>query len=217
MLSINKNLKRASLLLIFLGFTTLTVKAQEEASVDQLATPAKGLFNPFYFRAGLMTGMMTPWNAGPATATVGIRTEYGLSKIFSVVGDAQLNQGKSSFAGGQGTLAMRYMPFDLNKFQPYVGLGAGIGSMNKDMGGDGCRFPQAMPTFTTSTSPDEITSKEFKPHRLTGLAVFQLGVNFKFSSHFVAHAEAAYQTRISRRLDPGSMGFRVGMSYQFGK
>ncbi len=209
----NLNVKSGFVAFFIFCLTSSIVEAQDSDMVLTNLRHRNTLFNPFFFRAGFTSGVLM---GGGTNSIVGLRTEYGLSKIFSVVGDAQMNSGNSAFSGGQGTLAIRYAPFTFNRFQPYVSTGFGGGS-----GIPGhrrhCHHQQVQTTTSTQTSGDITVPVQGAHHRLMGLAVLQLGTNFKVSSHFIAQAEALFQTQISRHPEAGSIGIRMGMAYQFGK
>ena len=212
------NLSLRFAIFLILGFTATKVGAQELTARLMNASHPKGLFNPLFFRAGLTSGVLTSTTGSLTTSTIGLRTEYGLSKAFSVVGEAQVNKGNSSFSGGQGTLAMRYMPFVFKRIQPYVSVGFGVGPGKAGQGGHCHHNQQAIAVPVTQVTGETTTVLPSNPsHRLAGLAIIQIGVNLKLSSHFIAHAETLYQMHMSRHAEPGGLGFRMGMSYQFGK
>lgn len=209
----NLNLKSGFVFIFIVCLTTSIVEAQDSDIFLTNFSRRNSLINPFFFRAGFMSGVLM---GGGTTSTIGLRTEYGLSKIFSVVGDAQMNRGNNAFSGGQGTLAMRYVPFDFKRFQPYVSVGFGVGS-----GIPGhrrhCHHQQVQTSTSTQTSGEITVPVQEVHHRLIGLALLQIGTNFKVSSHFVAQAEALFQMQLSRHPEAGGIGVRMGMAYQFGK
>jgi hypothetical protein len=178
--------------------------------------PTKGLFNPLYFRAGLMTGILLPTGDSPNGTTLGIRTEYGLSKLFSIVGDAQAMRTANSFSQGQASLAARYMPFNFSRFQPYVSVGFGAGSAVKGGHGHGNCHGNPPPTTTAQANGETTTTVTTMHHHLRGFALVQVGVNFKVNAHFIAHAEGSFQTPF-KHFEPGGLALRAGMSYQFGR
>ncbi len=204
----NIALIKSAVLLFILSASTATAQ-----DITQVAR--KSLFTPFFLRVGMMSGMSTS-RLGDV-GTIGLRAEYGLSAKFSLVGDAQASKGTSAISGGQGSVAMRYQPLILGRFQPYVGAGFGVGSVSGE-GRMHCGHPP-VPTVTAVTSTTDTTPivAPTTHHHLGGIGVVQFGANFRVSSHFVASAEGAYQKQMSRHGDPGLTGFRMGMAYQFGR
>ena len=170
----------------------------------------------------VMSGLQIPVSGGVTGQTLGIRTEYGLSKLFSIVGDVQGNKSGNSFSQGQVSLAARYMPFTFNRFQPYVSAGLGAGTSNGRSQGHGhCHHQFQQPVTTTAITQangETLTPVPTTPtqRHLQGFALIQIGVNFKVNSHFFAHAETTFQTQLSRHPEPGVFAIRAGMSYQFG-
>ncbi len=206
----------------FMNFSDLSAQNADSTTVFGYVVPKpkldsngnpKHVFKPAFKRLGFTTGALIPFNGSEVGGTSGIRFEYGFSNKTSLLLDFQGNRGRdSTFAGGQGSLILRTMPFKARRLQPYFGAGWAIGGGRsggrggKGFGRDG---HNNLPDIDTETNDDGVKN----------YAIVQTGLNYIVWRRVIASLEGNYQVQVggTNAQKLGGASVKFGLAYQFGK
>jgi hypothetical protein len=187
--------------------TTVFGYVVPKPKLDSNGNP-KHVFKPVFYRFGLTTGGLFPFNGGEVGGTSGMRFELGMSNKWSILADFQGNRSRdTTFSGGHAGLLLRSMPFQSRRLQPYFGAGWAIGG-GRSYGGKGYKKGQ---NWNFDNDINDGVAKHF--------AIAQFGVNYIVFRRVIASVEGNYQVQVggTNAQKLGGASVKFGLAYQFGK